>query len=73
MEIAGKLHFALRYDKEIEGLVVKVRTLNEIRKISFVRPVFVIPSALYIKINYTFLVQNQFNRISSKLIKFKIS
>ncbi|XP_008545774.1 synaptotagmin-10 isoform X1 [Microplitis demolitor] len=24
MEIAGKLHFALRYDKEIEGLVVKV-------------------------------------------------
>jgi len=24
MEYAGKLHFALRYDKEIEGLVVKV-------------------------------------------------
>lgn len=24
MESAGKLHFALRYDKEIEGLVVKV-------------------------------------------------
>jgi len=26
MEYAGKLHFALRYDKEIEGLVVKVST-----------------------------------------------
>lgn len=24
MEYSGKLHFALRYDKEIEGLVVKV-------------------------------------------------
>lgn len=24
MEYAGKLHFALRYDKEIEGLIVKV-------------------------------------------------
>mgnify|MGYP004575431843 CR=1 FL=1 len=24
MEYAGKLHFALRYDKEMEGLVVKV-------------------------------------------------
>lgn len=28
MEYAGKLHFALRYDKEIEGLVVKVSFHN---------------------------------------------
>lgn len=28
MECAGKLHFALRYDKEIEGLVVKVSFEN---------------------------------------------
>ena len=27
MEYAGKLHFALRYDKEIEGLVVKVSNI----------------------------------------------
>jgi hypothetical protein len=26
MEYCGKLHFALRYDLEIEGLVVKVTT-----------------------------------------------
>lgn len=28
MEYAGKLHFALRYDKEIEGLVVKVSIIS---------------------------------------------
>ncbi|XP_076179399.1 synaptotagmin-10 [Ptiloglossa arizonensis] len=30
MECAGKLHFALRYDKEIEGLVVKVLEAREL-------------------------------------------
>ncbi|XP_076665202.1 synaptotagmin-6 [Andrena cerasifolii] len=30
MEYAGKLHFALRYDKEIEGLVVKVLEAQEL-------------------------------------------
>ncbi|XP_012054294.1 PREDICTED: synaptotagmin-6-like [Atta cephalotes] len=30
MEYAGKLHFALRYDKEIEGLVVKVLEAREL-------------------------------------------
>ncbi|KAL7289779.1 hypothetical protein TKK_0016183 [Trichogramma kaykai] len=30
METAGKLHFALRYDKEIEGLVVKVLEAREL-------------------------------------------
>ncbi|XP_001602728.2 synaptotagmin-10 isoform X3 [Nasonia vitripennis] len=30
MESAGKLHFALRYDKEIEGLVVKVLEAREL-------------------------------------------
>lgn len=25
MEYCGKLHFALRYDKDVEGLIVKVR------------------------------------------------
>lgn len=31
MEYAGKLHFALRYDKEIEGLVIKVSQTNMIK------------------------------------------
>jgi len=30
MEYAGKLHFALRYDKEIEGLVVKVSVARDV-------------------------------------------
>lgn len=25
MEYCGKLHFALRYDKDVEGLIVKVK------------------------------------------------
>lgn len=37
MEYAGKLHFALRYDKEIEGLVVKVSSwkIKKLQEIIF--------------------------------------
>jgi len=50
MEYAGKLHFALRYDKEIEGLVVKV---------SITQHLFMITNFNYVIILYLIILRRR--------------
>jgi hypothetical protein len=42
MDSAGKLHFAVRYDKEIEGLVVKVNKYARLVSIIDIRILYII-------------------------------